>query len=107
VCICLDVSPPTNRRTNKLQCHVLFILHGSQDEATANVDSRTDALIQTTMKANFTNCTVITIAHRIDTVIDSDKILHLSKGQVAEFGSPAQLLADGKGFAEMASHSHR
>ena len=62
------------------------------DEATAAVDPETDELIQTTIRKEFSHCTVLTIAHRLNTILDSDRILVLSKGQVEEVDSPLSLL---------------
>ncbi|KAH7443058.1 hypothetical protein KP509_02G017300 [Ceratopteris richardii] len=64
------------------------------DEATASVDTATDGLIQRTIREELSSCTVITIAHRIPTVIDSDYVLVLSDGRVVEFDTPINLLED-------------
>lgn len=64
------------------------------DEATASVDTATDNLIQGILRTEFKDCTVCTIAHRIPTVIDSDLVLVLNEGRVAEFDTPARLLED-------------
>ncbi|CAG9761169.1 unnamed protein product [Ceutorhynchus assimilis] len=62
------------------------------DEATAAVDLETDDLIQKTIRTAFADCTVLTIAHRLNTIIDSDRVLVLDHGQIAEFDTPAALL---------------
>ncbi|KAL2758487.1 hypothetical protein ACRALDRAFT_1075065 [Sodiomyces alcalophilus JCM 7366] len=63
------------------------------DEATASMDATTDERVQAKLKSPlFSNRTVITIAHRIDTVLDYDRILSLERGRVVEFGPPADLL---------------
>ncbi|XP_057686609.1 multidrug resistance-associated protein 4 [Corythoichthys intestinalis] len=64
------------------------------DEATANVDPRTDELIQTTIREKFQECTVLTIAHRLNTIIDSDRILVLDAGRIHEYDEPYTLLLD-------------
>jgi ABC-type multidrug transport system fused ATPase/permease subunit len=66
------------------------------DEATASVDLQTDELIQSVIRKDFSACTVLTIAHRLNTVIDYDRILVLDKGEVVEFDSPTKLLEDEK-----------
>ncbi|KAL0305439.1 UNVERIFIED_CONTAM: ABC transporter C family member 2 [Sesamum radiatum] len=62
------------------------------DEATAAVDVRTDALIQKTIREEFKSCTMLIIAHRLNTIIDCDRILLLDAGQVVEFDTPETLL---------------
>ncbi|KAI9672198.1 MAG: hypothetical protein M1831_002012 [Alyxoria varia] len=63
------------------------------DEATAAVDVQTDATVQTTLRSNaFKDRTIIAIAHRINTILDSDRIVVLEKGRVAEFDTPAALI---------------
>jgi ABC-type multidrug transport system fused ATPase/permease subunit len=62
------------------------------DEATASVDNETDALVQRMIRDKFKNCTVLTIAHRLHTVIDSDRIMLLSAGNLMEFDDPKKLI---------------
>ncbi|KAK9326402.1 P-loop containing nucleoside triphosphate hydrolase protein [Lipomyces orientalis] len=64
------------------------------DEATAAVDVETDQILQETIRKEFKDRTILTIAHRLNTIIDSDKIVVLSAGKVAEFDSPENLLAN-------------
>ncbi|KAM3141563.1 hypothetical protein pb186bvf_006427 [Paramecium bursaria] len=64
------------------------------DEATANIDIETEHQIQETIQRSFKECTVITIAHRINTILHCDKILVVDKGEVKEFGITQELLQD-------------
>ncbi|KAJ8684208.1 hypothetical protein QAD02_020000 [Eretmocerus hayati] len=63
------------------------------DEATANIDTYTDAIIQNTIRRRFANFTVLTVAHRLHTVIDSDRIIVMDNGSIAEFGAPHEILS--------------
>ncbi|TMW62281.1 hypothetical protein Poli38472_009774 [Pythium oligandrum] len=76
------------------------------DEATANVDTATDNLIQATIKETFRSKTVLIIAHRINTILHCDKIAVMDAGQVAEFGSPSALLSQSESiFSSLAKRS--
>ena len=64
------------------------------DEATANIDDESEKLITKSLEQCFADCLVLTIAHKVKTVLKSDKILVLDKGFVVEFDSPQKLLSD-------------
>ncbi|KAI8823438.1 P-loop containing nucleoside triphosphate hydrolase protein [Fimicolochytrium jonesii] len=67
------------------------------DEATAAIDSRTDAMLQETIKSSFADLTVLTIAHRLNTIIESDRVLVLDAGKILEFDEPKKLLDNENG----------
>ncbi|KAG7037342.1 ABC transporter C family member 7, partial [Cucurbita argyrosperma subsp. argyrosperma] len=79
------------------------------DEATASVDTATDNLIQQTLQQHFSDCTVITIAHRITSVLHSDMVLLLSHGLIEEYDTPTRLLEDkSSSFSQLvAEYTHR
>ena len=76
------------------------------DEATANVDYKTDQLIQETIHTKFKHCTVMTIAHRLNTIIDYDRVLVLENGQIVEYDKPEVLLQNKGGQFSRLYHGH-
>lgn len=62
------------------------------DEATSNVDADTDAILQRILRESFAGCTKITVAHRIDTIMDSDVIVVMDSGSIVEVGAPGDLM---------------
>jgi ABC-type multidrug transport system fused ATPase/permease subunit len=85
----------------QLMCFARALLSGAKllvmDEATASVDMETDEKIQRMLRHELADVTVMTIAHRVHTITDSDFILVLEDGKVAEFGPPQELLANDAG----------
>lgn len=86
----------------QLLCLARALIHHNKilflDEATSNVDPHTDSLIQKTIRAKFAECTVLTVAHRLHTVMDSDKVLVMDNGKVVEFDNPEELLKMKDGY---------
>eukprot|EP01092_Planopodium_desertum_P002660 TRINITY_DN1416_c0_g1_i3.p2 TRINITY_DN1416_c0_g1~~TRINITY_DN1416_c0_g1_i3.p2 ORF type:complete len:143 (-),score=9.39 TRINITY_DN1416_c0_g1_i3:86-493(-) len=68
------------------------------DEATASVDIETDSLIQKMVRERFKDATVLTIAHRLNTIMDSSRILVMERGEAVEFSPPHTLLQNPEGF---------
>ncbi|KAM4045857.1 ATP-binding cassette sub-family C member 2-like [Anomaloglossus baeobatrachus] len=75
------------------------------DEATASIDMETDSLVQSTIRKAFSDCTVLTIAHRLHTVLDSERVLVLEAGRVVEFDEPQRLIQKKGLFSKMVSES--
>ncbi|KAJ2621762.1 Multidrug resistance-associated protein 1 [Coemansia sp. RSA 1358] len=71
------------------------------DEATADVDLETDQHMQKLIRSELKDCTVLTIAHRLDTIMKSDRIIVMNKGRAIEVGPPSELLKNGGHFAEL------
>ena len=87
-----------------LRCNKVVIL----DEATANIDVVTEQAIQKLINEEFAGATVLTIAHRLNTIIKSDRVLMLQRGAVLEYGSPKELMADpNSSFAKLAEEKRK
>ena len=71
------------------------------DEATSNVDAETDQLMQTLIREEFKGYTIITVAHRLDTILDADRIVVLDACRVVEVGTPKELLGRQSRFREL------
>ncbi|KAE8415945.1 putative multidrug resistance protein [Aspergillus pseudocaelatus] len=86
------------KRTRKGECQVLIL-----DEATSNLDSGTDHRTQQVLKEAFDGCTVVSVAHRLDTISNFDRIAVLDAGRLVEFDTPQRLLARDGLFHRMVS----
>ncbi|MED6217530.1 ATP-binding cassette sub- C member 8 [Stylosanthes scabra] len=73
------------------------------DEATASIDSATDVILQRVIRQEFSECTVITVAHRVPTVIDSDMVMVLSYGKLIEYDEPSRLMERDSSFYKLVS----
>ncbi|XP_034632062.1 canalicular multispecific organic anion transporter 1-like [Trachemys scripta elegans] len=105
----LVFSPHPSVGQRQLLCLARALLRKSKililDEATAAVDLETDHLIQTTIRSEFANCTVLTIAHRLHTIMDSNRVMVLQAGRIVEYDSPERLLQQQGLFSTMAKNA--
>lgn len=96
---------PLSQGQQQLFCLARAMLRESRilvlDEATSNVDQETDALMQRIIRREFARHTIITVAHRLDTIADADVVAVLSEGRLVEFGKPAELLARQSRFRDL------
>ena len=79
---------------SKFQFHILF----QQISINIHMNSRTDDLIQSTIRNQFADSTVLTVAHRLNTIMDSDRIMVLDAGKIVEFDTPEKLLTINEGI---------
>lgn len=86
----------------QLLCLARALIHHNRilflDEATSNIDFQTANLIQKTLKSKFVECTVLTVTHRWQTVLDTDKVLVLDKGNIIELSRPDELVKKKDGY---------
>ncbi|XP_041116108.1 multidrug resistance-associated protein 1-like, partial [Polyodon spathula] len=75
------------------------------DEATASIDMETDNLVQLTIRKEFSDCTILTVAHRLHAIMDSDRVLVLDSGRIVEFDSPSNLIQRKGVFFHMVSEA--
>ncbi|KUJ15876.1 putative multidrug resistance protein [Mollisia scopiformis] len=98
-------SQPLSQGQQQLFTLARALLHRSSilllDEATSNVDGNTDALMQRIIREEFATCTIITVAHRMNSITDADIVVVLENGRVAEVGNPRELLKKRSKFAEL------
>nr|KYP54292.1 ABC transporter C family member 8 [Cajanus cajan] len=80
-----------------LKKNIILVL----DEATASIDSATDVILQRVIRQEFSECTVITVAHRVPTVIDSDMVMVLSYGKLVEYDKPSKLIDTNSSFSKL------
>jgi ABC-type multidrug transport system fused ATPase/permease subunit len=89
----------------QLICMARAILRSAKililDEASASIDPNTDRILQETIRNQFVGCTVLAIAHRIDTIIAFDNVIVMDSGKVVEFGAPGILRKGGGAFASL------
>ncbi|XP_065588705.1 ATP-binding cassette sub-family C member 6 isoform X1 [Cyrtonyx montezumae] len=94
---CTDQGENLSTGQKQLVCLARALLQKAKvlilDEATAAIDIETDLQIQSALRTQFKDSTVLTIAHRINTIVDCDRILVLENGRIAEFDTPKQLIA--------------
>lgn len=89
----------------QLFCLARAILRRSRivilDECTSSVDTKSDELMQSVIRTEFKNCTILAVAHRLDTILDFDRIALLSHGELREFDAPEALLGRDSAFREL------